>query len=84
MAVRSLLVLVTVQSESFLFCFCYRPLRSWGKVIFSQASVILSGGGGMRGCGGCVVGGVHGWAVCMVGGVWLQGVCMVGGHVWLC
>ena len=24
---------------------CYRPQRSWGKVIFSQASVILSTGG---------------------------------------
>ena len=24
----------------------YRPKRSWGKVIFSQASVILSTGGG--------------------------------------
>ena len=25
---------------------CHRPQRSWGKVIFSQASVILSTGGG--------------------------------------
>ena len=41
----------------------YRPQRSWGKVIFSQASVILLTGGvhgcsgGMRGCsrGACVV-----------------------------
>ena len=24
---------------------CYRPQRSWGKVIFSQASVILLTGG---------------------------------------
>ena len=29
-----------------LWC-CYRPQRSWGKVIFSQASVILSTGGGV-------------------------------------
>ena len=30
----------------------YRPQRSWGKAIFSQASVILftGGGGGVRGC----------------------------------
>ena len=29
----------------------YRPLRSWGKVIFSQASVILlTGGGGLPQC----------------------------------
>ena len=38
----------------------YRPQRSWGKVIFSQVSVILSTGGGglLRGCllqGGCLV-----------------------------
>ena len=34
----------------------YRPQRSWGKVIFSQASVILSTGGGIPAClaaGGC-------------------------------
>ena len=28
----------------------YRPQRSWGKVIFAQASVILLTGGDMRGC----------------------------------
>ena len=28
----------------------YRPLRSWGKVIFSQASVILLTGGGLPQC----------------------------------
>ena len=38
----------------------YRPQRSWGKVIFSQASVILftgglSGPGGLSGQGGCLV-----------------------------
>ena len=51
----------------------YRPQRSCGKVMFSQASVILSMGGrawqwGMHGGGG-------GWRVCD------EGVCMVGG-VW--
>ena len=53
----------------------YRPQRSFGKVKFSQACVILFTGGGMRGGRGpCVVaGGVHG----------CQGACMVaGGHVW--
>ena len=57
----------------------YRPQRSWGKVIFSQASVILSTGGrGMRGCQGsgvCVVAGGHAW---LPGGVWLPGE-----HLWL-
>ena len=53
----------------------YRPQRSWGKVIFSQASVILSTGGlrgyqgGIRGCQGCA---------------WLLGMCVVArGHAWL-
>ena len=32
-----------------LFTHNYRPQRSWGKVIFSQVSVILSTGGGGRG-----------------------------------
>ena len=76
----------------------YRPQRSWGKVIFSQASVFLStreggmrgwlgGGGGTCECGGCVWwGDMHGW----VGGhawpgVWhaSQGACVAGGgHAW--
>ena len=30
----------------FVLCYVYRPQRSWGKVIFSQASVILLIGGG--------------------------------------
>ena len=33
------------------FLCCYRPQRSWGKVIFSQASVILLTGGEGRGRG---------------------------------
>ena len=46
----------------------YRPQLSWGKVIFSQASVILS-------TGGCawLPGGVHGCR----GHAWLPGACMV-------
>ena len=48
--------------------FNYRPQRSWGKVIFSQASVILLTGrnASSRGCfllGGCFLGG------CFLGGV---------------
>ena len=66
----------------------YRPQRSWGKVIFSQASVILSGGD-MRGCWGCawlpgghvwLLGGVRGcWEACMVA----RGVHGCQGHAWL-
>ena len=83
--------------SSFVSCY-YRPQRSWGKVVFSQACVILfmgGGFGGMHHCwGACMVaGGVHGcWGVCVVAGgmhgcrgrAWLLGACMVaGGHVWL-
>ena len=32
------------------YCYHYRPQRSWGKVIFSQASVILFTGGGLPQC----------------------------------
>ena len=47
----------------------YRPQRSWGKAIFSQASVILSTGGACMAGGTCVArgwgcawpGGIHGW-----------------------
>ena len=62
----------------------YRPQRSWGKVIFSQASVILSTGGcllwGVSGPGvsaprgGCLVpGGVWSWGVSAPGGAWSRG-----------
>ena len=49
----------------------YRPQRSWGKVIFSQASVILlTGGGGSCGRGACVAEGcVHGGGCAWQGGV---------------
>ena len=74
----------------------YCPQRSWGKVIFLQASVILStGGGGMHGGGhawpgGCVwQGGMHGrgcvWLGCVHGGghAWLGGGMCGGGHACL-
>ena len=51
---------------------CYRPQRSWGKVIFSQASVILlTGGRAWLLLGGCVwlLPGGHAW--------------LLGGHAWL-
>ena len=42
--------------------------RSCGKVMFSQASVILPEGGGMCGRGACMAGGVYGrecvWSGC--------------------
>ena len=63
----------------------YRRQRSCGKVIFSQASVILFTGG-THGGGVCMVGegGVHGGGVCMGrvvcgrGHVWHR-ACMIGG-----
>ena len=41
----------------------YRPQRSWGKIIFSQASVILLTGGGVPAPGGCLLQGglLWGW-----------------------
>ena len=50
-------------TEYFWIVNCYRPQRSWGKVIFSQVSVILLTGGvpppGRGGAfsGGCLLGG---------------------------
>ena len=69
--------------------YCYRPQQSWGKVIFSQASVIMLTGGpgpgevsalgclvpGGSGPGGCLVLGV---GVCS-GGCLLQEGCLVSG-----
>ena len=55
---------------------CYRPQRSWGKVIFSEACVKNSVHGG--GCRAYVAaGGMHGKGACMAGGA-----CVAGGHVW--
>ena len=90
MAARSLLILVAYLVTAHL-CYlavsthptgmlsCYRPQRSWDKVIFSEACVNNSvHRGGMRGCS---------WGVCMVapgGAQWVgggrqggQGACMV-------
>ena len=58
----------------------YRPQRSWGKVIFSQVSVILS----TRGV--CVVARKRAWlcvCVCDCGGGRLGGMHGCGGHAWL-
>ena len=63
-----------------LFFDLYRPQRSWGKVIFSQASVILStevgacsGGVCSRGGGVCCGG------VCSGGDAWSGGLLARGG-----
>ena len=70
----------------------YRPQRSWGKIIFSEACVknsvhrgVLRGGGRCCVAGGMHVcmhgGGVHGRGACVAGGpAW--GAYMVGGHMW--
>ena len=48
----------------------YHPQRSWGKVIFSQASVIL------------LIGGVCGRRRAWQGGVRGRGACMAEGRAW--
>ena len=57
-------LLSNMKKEDFIDNCFYRPQRSWGKVIFSEACVNNSvHGGGMRGCsGGCtwLLGG-HAW-----------------------
>ena len=58
----------------------YRPQRSWGKIIFSEACVKNSvhGVGGRCGRGACMMGG-HVWqGACMAGGLCVCG----GGHAW--
>ena len=71
-------------SPAFLAQICgvlyfYRPQRSWGKVIFSEAcvknSVYREGGHAWQGV-------VHGRGACMAGGACMVGACMAGGHVW--
>ena len=76
----------------------YRPQRSWGKIIFSEACVKNSfyRGGGVHGRGGhvwrgaCMAGGCawpggHAWVgVCMAGGACMGGgVHGRGGHAWV-
>ena len=66
----------------------YRPQRSWGKVLFSHTSVILTwqggawpgghaGGHAWQGC-------VHGGGACMAGRghAWAGAACVAGGHAW--
>ena len=63
---------------------CYRPERSCGKVMFSQAFMILFGGGAWQGGYVCGGGGGACREASMAGGcmghAW-QGGCM-GGHAW--
>ena len=81
-------------NEQFLL-HLYRPQRSWGKVIFSEACVensVHRGGGlcvaggvwGMRGtCGRGMHGeGVHGRGACMAGGMHGRGHAWQGACVW--
>ena len=65
----------------------YRPQRSWGKVIFSQASVILSTGGGagperVPAPGGCLVPGGACSRGCLVPRVPAPGGHLVPGGAW--
>ena len=63
-------------------CIYYRPQRSWGKVIFSQASVILSTGEGVSAPGGLLPGGVFSFGGAPgLGGAWSGSVCFWGGLV---
>ena len=69
---------IVLDSHIRLALHIYRPQRSWGKVIFSQASVILFTGGGVPGPGGGSSprgvpdpGGVCSWGWGLVpGGAW--------------
>ena len=59
----------------------YRPQRSWGKVIFSEACVknsVCMAQEGHAWQGVCMVG----KGACMTGGMNGRGACMAGGHVW--
>ena len=73
--------------------YLYRPQRSWGKVIFSQASVILLMGGcllwrgsapkeGVWSQGGVVLGGAGPGGVWSWGGL-VRGVSAPGGAWWI-
>ena len=71
--------------SSGFFMYNYRPQRSWGRVIFSEAFVKNSvhmgrraWQGAVHGRGACMAGGMHGKGACVTGGA-----CMAGGRVWL-
>ena len=76
------LLFQAVMIESSIIPF-YRPQRSWGKVIFSEACVKNSVHRGV-----CMVGAMHGgghkcWGgVCGGGHAWQEGCVWQGGHVW--
>ena len=68
-----------IMLECFTLPNIYRPQRSCGKVIFSQACVKNSVH--REGCawqGVCMVGGMHGSGR----HVWQGGACMAEGHAW--
>ena len=70
------------STEYMSSCINYRPQRSWGKVIFSEACVknsVRGGGGGVHGRGGMGGGCV---CVCGRGGMHGRGACVAGGHSW--
>ena len=62
----------------------YRPQRSWGKVIFSEACVKNSRWGGvtMRARGNVCGGGGHAWWGYVAGGCAWWGACVAGGVWW--
>ena len=85
----------SVQSK--IYMDFYRLQRGWGKVIFSEASVILSTRGGCAWPGLCMARGhvwpggcMHSWGACMAGGTCMAegrgmhgGGCMHGRvHAW--
>ena len=86
MALRPNITWACVQSlrvRYFVDSVCYRPQRSWGKVIFSEACVhILSTGGGhawllpggVRGCSGGVCMVARGAFVVAPGGGGMHGI----------
>ena len=57
----------------YIFLTCYRPQRSWGKVIFSQASIILLTGAGASFGGLLPPGGASTRGVLPLGGCFLLG-----------
>ena len=62
------------ETSGNIYTYIYRPQRSWGEVIFSQASVILSTDG-VSAPEGCLLprGVCSGWCLVPGGGVWSQG-----------